>query len=247
MAEPRPLSRPPIREALVDIRIAADPAIDATLLETLRLRLSADYPHADERREVKAELRIEAGKLLPPSAQDLGFHGLVFSTADKTRHAQFRRDGLTLNHLGSYSGADPLIVEALRLWDMYREVVKPVGVTRIAMRYINQLELPYRQGDDFSRFLTGAPQMPAGAPQQVSSFLARMVAHDPPDVVIVTQKLEHVPVEKTTPVILDVDAFRPEALSPDREGLEGVLRGLRILKNRVFFALLTDEAVGLYV
>lgn len=246
MAPPRPLARPPIREALIDFRIASDPGVDAMRLGALRDALANEYPLVEEKREVKAEFRVEGGRLLPPSTTDLGFGGLVFSTEDKSRRAQCRRDGFTFNQVAAYNGADAFIAEAIRLWGVYREVVRPFSVVRTAMRYINGLELPLRHGDDFSLFLTAAPPMPLGAPQQVSSFLTRTVAHEPPDVVIVTQKLEHVAPDAPTPVTIDVDVFRQLPLGAEPETLEPVLRSLRTLKNRVFFALLTEATVELY-
>ncbi len=246
MAQSRELSKPPIREALIDFRIAADSVLDASRFNSLRTTLADVYPIVEERRPFRAELRVESGKLVPPLAEDLGFGGLIFSNREKTRLAQFRHDGFTFNCLQPYPGATVLIEEALRLWELFRELQKPVEVTRIAMRYINGLELPYEDGDDFSRFLAAAPEMPDGTPQHLSNFLSRVVAHEPPNVVTVTQKLDYVPGKKPVPVILDVDAFCEEPLHPDRDTLHATLGELRSLKNRVFFAFLTDEAVGLY-
>jgi uncharacterized protein (TIGR04255 family) len=246
MAMPRPLPNPPIKEALVDIRIASDAGIDADRLASLRGRLKPEYPKVEEKREFKAELRIDAGKILPPSATDLGFGGLVFASPDGSRVAQFRKDGFTLNQLKPYSGADALILESLRLWEFYRELASPVAVVRVAMRYINAMDLPYSPGDDFRRFLTAPPEMPGGTPQLVSSFLTRMVAHDPPDTVIVTQALEHSGESGPSSVTLDIDAFLTENLPADTNSLEATLRRLRVLKNSVFFALLTDQALELY-
>jgi uncharacterized protein (TIGR04255 family) len=242
----RVLSHPPITEALVDLRIATDPNFNAEILESVQQALAEAYPHVEKQREFQAEIRVEAGKIIPPTAKDTGFRGAIFRNADKTRIAQFRRDGFTLNQLQSYAGAEALIAEAMRLWGIYRTVAKPIGVTRTAMRYINKLELPYKPGDQFSRFLTAAPSMPSGAPQSVSSFLTRMVAHSPPDIVIVTQKLDVAPDQKDVPVTIDIDSFFPEEIAPERADLEAVLHRLRILKNDVFFSLLSDEAVELY-
>lgn len=244
MANERPLRNPPIKEALVDLRIAADSAITAAALSSLREHLASDFPKVEERREFRAELRLEAGKILPPTGQDFGFNGLVFTSADGIRIAQFRKDGFTLNHLRPYPGADVLIAEGLRLWDLYRRLTSPVAVVRTALRYINQLELRYGPQDDFKRFLAVPAEMPTGTPQLVSGFLTRVVAHEPPDVVIVTQTLETT--EDTSVVTLDIDAFLAENISVDSPNVEAVLRRLRTLKNRVFFGLLTDEALDLY-
>jgi uncharacterized protein (TIGR04255 family) len=249
MGRPRPLQRPPIKEALIDVRIAADASIDAARLQPLRGILAGEYPQVDERREMRAELRVQAGGTALPSVQDLGFNGLFFKNADGHRIAQFRRDGFTLNQLPPYpeAGADLLIGEALRLWEMYRNVVRPPTITRVAFRYINAPQLPYAHGDDLRRFLTTPPDVPPEAPQMVSAFLSRISAQEEDDRVIITQKMDITSEPgDPTPLTLDIDVYREADLSPEGPDLELVLRRLRELKNRVFFALLTDEALDLF-
>lgn len=247
MTTPRTLRKPPIREALIDFRIAVDSTIDADRLSTLR-NVLADYPIVEEKRQFKAEVRVAKGEIAAPAVADLGFAGLFFRTADRSRLAQFRRDGFTLNQLDAYRNADDLVREGLRLWALYADVVKPVAVTRLAFRYINSLALPYRDGDSFERFLTAPP---AGPPdprlQNVSSFLSRVVCHEEDRVAVVTQKLETTISDSSTPVTLDIDVFVAREVEPHADALLPILEVLRSLKNRIFFALLTDEAVELYV
>jgi uncharacterized protein (TIGR04255 family) len=109
MATPRTLRQPPIREALIDLRVAADPAIDADTLSMLREKLSTEYPKVDEKKVFVTELRVDAGKLQEPATKDLGFGGLFFSNPEGTQIAQFRRDGFTVNRLSPYTGADAMI------------------------------------------------------------------------------------------------------------------------------------------
>jgi len=247
MVTPRRLSHPPIQEALIDIRTASDSAVDLDRLRSIKAELTPAYPSIEEKRAFKTELRVEAGKILPPSTEDLGFAALVFTTADKTRLAQIRRDGFTVNQVGGYTTADTLIDDALRLAAIYQRIAAPVAVMRVAMRYINALTLPYAVGDDLKKYLTAPPDMPEGAPQGVSSFLSRIVARDNDDVVIVTQKLDEALAEGGTPVTLDLDVFCPVQIEPSLKAMSAVLARLRLLKNRTFFALLTDEALQLYV
>ena len=246
MAVPRPLSRPPIKEALVDFRIASDSAIDAGRLQALRDKVSLQYPNIEEQRGFKAEFRIEDGRV-SPSAEELGFAGIFCKTADGTRIAQFRPDGFTLNQLAPYSGADALIGEALRLWQLYRDVVTPTSLTRVALRYINGLRLPFKPSDDFAKFLAAAPPMPAETPQDVSNFLTRVVAHDDQDVVIVTQNLGLPTGDEGAPFTLDVDVYRAGDLPLNEDELARIFVRLRELKNQAFFGFLTEQALELYV
>jgi uncharacterized protein (TIGR04255 family) len=251
MAEPRELAHPPITEALIDIRIGADTAITAAQLTPLRDELRELFPKAKEQRQMKGEFRVEAGKLLPPTSLDLGVQGLRLEAEDGHRIVQFRRDGFTFNNigLGYYLGGEALIGEALSLWSRYAQVIRPTSVVRVAMRYLNRLDLPFRDGDQFTRFLVAPPELPTGAPQLVSSFLSRIVAHDGTGAqAIVTQKLNVRP-DPPGAVILDLDIFYPlsEGIEPTENAIRPYLEKLRILKNQTFFSLLTEEAVKLYL
>jgi uncharacterized protein (TIGR04255 family) len=246
MAAPRPLRIPPIREALLDIRVASDPPPSIATLQALHSQVRDRYPTVDERRGFKAEIRIESGRLAPPSTEDLGFAGLWCKSADGLQIAQFRPDGFTLNRLAPYASADALIREGLELWEMYRNATQPVSVTRVALRYINTLKLPIGAGDDFADFLTAAVITPPATPQSVSSFLTRAVVHEGEDVCIVTQTFESVGPGEDSPVTLDIDAFRVDDLPRQAPELLGIFARLRQLKNQIFFGYLTDRTVELY-
>jgi uncharacterized protein (TIGR04255 family) len=248
MAEPRNLARPPITEALVDLRILGDPAIDASRLQPLRETLADTFPKVEEKRLFRSEFRVEEGKILPPESTDMGFQGLWFASDDGSRIAQFRTDGFTFNNvgLGRYIGGSDLIDESLRLWSLYAGITRPSAVVRLALRYLNRLDLPLGDGDEFSQFLTAPPELPVPAPQRVSSFVSRVVAQDDSGAsAIVTQKLDTP--ASPVPLIVDVDVFFSLELEPRPDHLRRFLGMLRALKNRCFFALLTEEAVKLYL
>lgn len=245
VALPRVLASPPIVEALVDFRAAV--IAPPETFEALSQGLRTEYPTAKTRRGIKAELRVEQGKLIPPTAEDLGFQGVLLHNQDGTAIVQLKPDGFTFNNVTKYMGGDALLAEALRLWSRFAQDLQPIAVTRVALRYINQLRLPFRAGDEFSKYLTSAPPTPNGAPQTVSEFLSRVVAHDESlsATVITTQQLTTT--EPGVPLtVIDVDAFCAGEFSTDARELRPLLDGLRDIKNRTFFALLTDEAVELF-
>jgi uncharacterized protein (TIGR04255 family) len=143
-------------------------------------------------------------------------------------------------------GGDAIINDALRYWTRYLAVVKPLVVTRVALRYINRLDLPLRTGEEFSAYLQSPPDLPDGAPQSVSSFLSRIVAIDDSGAqTIVTQKLDASGGE-TTPLIIDLDVFFAREIAPEADNIRPYLDTLRRIKNRTFFALLTEKTAKLY-
>jgi uncharacterized protein (TIGR04255 family) len=247
MVTPRQLRNPPIVEALVDFRAAVTAPQEA--FEALAQALRSDYPKSTVRRGVKAELRVENGKLVRPTAEDLGFQGIALHNDDGTVIVQLSPEGFTFNNLKKYMGGDALLAEALKVWSAYVQAMQPVAITRIALKYVNQVKLPFGVGDEFTRFLTAPPPTPHGALEAVSEFLTRVVSHkeDNRTAVITTQKLNVTDPGPSSNYVLDVDAFVLDDFSVSANELRPILDSLREIKNQTFFAHLTEEAVELFV
>ena len=248
MATPRRLSRPPIREALVDLRIDPDATeVSAATFDTLRQQMADMYPSTEVRNAFRTDLLARVGAAPQTVSEDLGFEAFLLKTADESRIAQFRKNGFTLNQVGGYTSADDLFDEALRLWGNYVELARPKRVVRIALRYINQLALPFRHGDEFTRFLNAPAALPGDA--HVSEFLIRAVTvvneHDKLSA-IVSQRLKTAVGNEGSPFVLDIDVFRAGEFAVEMGTLRAVFDQIRQIKNDFFFALLTDEALEPY-
>ena len=246
MAQPRSLARPPIVEALVDLRatIPGDPAVFSGLADALK----DEFPTKEERRDFKAKIEVRDGRLVSPRFDASAFGGVRVATADRKVSAQFRPDGFTLNNMTEYMGGDQLIDKALTLWGTLVARTAPQVVSRVALRYINRLELPLKTGDTFTRYLTSPPSLPEGAPSQVSQFLSRIVGHDDKRqaTAVVVQQLKLPEPEKPVAITVDVDVSRDGKFPVDTSSLREILDSLRMLKNETFFSLLTDETVSFY-
>jgi uncharacterized protein (TIGR04255 family) len=143
----------------------------------------------------------------------------------------------------SYSSWTEFSAEAKKYFDLFREKVGAHGVGRTAVRYINLIELPLAEVS-LDDYLTSAPKIPPEIPQGLSSFLQRVVIPFPEDrcTAIVTHALEP-PTPSGLPVVLDIDVFSEENLRADSAQLWSVLGRLRDVKNRIFFASVTDLAL----
>ena len=176
MATRRRLSNPPIREALVDLFVTGVEPGAVVSFWTLHDRISARYPHVEERKGVEATFRLDKAGAVAAAAQQVGLLGFFFKSADGNRVAQFRRDGFTANQIGGYTSADALFAEVLDLWPRYCALAQPHEISRLSMRYINELALPFRTGDDLTRFLAAGPNIPEELPQLVNQFQVNLDA-----------------------------------------------------------------------
>ena len=246
MVQPRPLARPPIVEALLDLRAAipGDPAVFNALAE----ELNDEFPTKEEQRNFEAKIEVREGRVVSPRVETSAFGGVRLATADRKTYAQFRPDGFTLNNMTTYMGGDQLLAKALTLWEALVERAAPQVVSRVSLRYINRLELPLKTGDSFTRYLTSPPSLPKGAPSQVSQFLSRIVGHDAERqaTAVVIQQLKLPEDGQPVAITVDIDVFRAGDFPIDSPSLREILDSLRMLKNETFFSLLTDETVSFY-
>lgn len=243
MATARRLARPPIAEALVDIRIATETAVVSSTFDELVAHLKEAYPKVEPVNRMEAKIQLGQGG---PAAEshDLGFHGLFLRTSDGSKVAQFRTDGFTLNWLPPYQTAELLFDEAIRLWEMYRSVVNPTVATRIALRYINRIPLKLADGEDLGPYLTAIPPVGPGIKARVSSFLSRVVIHDDQsdNTAVVTQAMDP-SAEANHQVLIDIEVFRAGESGIESDSIRRILDGQRVFKNRLFFSLVTEQTL----
>ena len=246
MAQPRSLNHPPIVEALVDLR-ASVPG-DFEMFDALADELKGEFPTKEQRRHLEAKIEIRDGKLVQQRVDSSAFGGVRLANVDQTIYAQFRPDGFTLNNMKAYVGGDHLIDKALTLWELLVRRTMPEAVSRVALRYVNRLELPLKSGDEFTRYLTSTPDLPEGAPQRISQFLSRIVGHDAQRqaTAVVIQQLKEQQGGQPVVLTVDVDVFRSGTFPVDSAALREILDSLRMLKNETFFSLITDETVSFY-
>jgi uncharacterized protein (TIGR04255 family) len=127
------------------------------------------------------------------------------------------------------------------------EVCKPAGITRIATRFINRVDLPI-DGLDFDEYLAAPPKIPAGLPNVLVEFLVRLVIpqREAGSNVVLTQALESVnPDNKSVSVLIDIDAFKSIELEASSEQLWAHFHELRDIKNQTFFCSITQKTLEL--
>lgn len=252
MAKERYLRHAPITEALIDIRVKL-PAEkqDMVLLKTLSSMLEKEYPgqFPPPKDLQDIQMRFEPG---PPPIQEtkntpVGFR---YDSKDRKKVIQTRVDGFTFSWLKPYENWETVRGHAHSIWQLYRDLMRPESITRVATRFINQIDIP-GPAIDFDDYLTAAPVIPKGLPQAYSDFLTRIVLPDVKNdlTVIVTQVFQPGINPSVVPVVLDIDVFQSKLIeniggSWDKIAWE-TIDGLRAVKNRVFFESITEKTAEL--
>lgn len=240
------LRNAPIKEGLIDLRIS--PRSDFILPQIQKIAdLVPGYRQQGLIYQIETTLTL--GDDSETESKRTLATGVRFQSADERFIAQFGIGGFTLSRLPPYETWGSLVEEASRLWRIYVEVAEPELVTRVATRFINDLQLPMLEGEDFENYLTASPKIPPGLPQAVLGFLQRVVITDPTtqSLANVIQVLQEGPRQGKVPVILDIDVYKAIEFAPSDHHLWETLEALRIFKNTIFFESLQEKAVELYV
>lgn len=246
MATQEHLENAPIVEAIVDVRVKLPPDIDIIKLESIEKLIFKQYPKKKKRIRFEGKFDVREGKLPLHEGTPARVDGYIYTSEDEKHIVQARLDGFTFSRLKPYQKWETLRDEAHKLWEYYIKISSPEIITRVALRYINRLELPLPMAD-FNEYLTSSPVIPQNLSQEISNFLIRVVIPEKPigAFAIVTQAFERV-INNKVPIILDIDVFKKKEYDVNKKDAWDDIEKLRKLKNKIFFAFITEKIKELY-
>jgi uncharacterized protein (TIGR04255 family) len=179
----------PIVEAILDIRVELPK--DATLdtLEMFYDTIKMRYPEKQHRTVFSAGIRFDrnGASVEKPEASQAGY--LFRSPVEKV--VQSRLNGFSFNKLKPYSDWNAFRSEGRELWEIYVKIAKPLKITRIALRYINRIEIPLPL-KDFKEYILTVPEVAPELPQALAHFFMRLVIPKPDieAVAVINQTME---------------------------------------------------------
>jgi uncharacterized protein (TIGR04255 family) len=252
MSDTPEYKRPPVGEALIDIRVDPLPPDYLQRLDKLHDKVSRDYPTKKVRHSFEGSIQIEGGTVVT-SPVTSGPFGYWFESKDNKKIIQVRLDGFTYNSIKAdpyeaWPGWNTMRNEAMQAWKLYAETLSLVELTRFAVRYINRIVIPGSSVELYDYF-TVTPRIPSDFPYQDMLNFSSSVTISIPDhkaLAIVKQAPALNPHPGTTSIILDIDVFRNERVRLNEFPLWETLDKLRDLKNKIFETSLLPKAKELF-
>lgn len=244
-------TKPPVSEALIDIRIDPLPVTQVAVLDSLHEKLSSDYPTKKPQKQWEGTWEFRED-VIAATQKAHGITGYLFESKDKKRIIQYRLDGFTCNFLKpdpheAWPGWESLRDEAKRTWDIYAEAFKVQMITRIAVRYINRIVIP-APVVELSDYLTAPPDVPKDFDYQtLISFLSRVTVAVP-DLnarATITQAPAREPSSEVV-LLLDIDIDRNQRVPFHSRPLWQTLDRFREIKNSIFEKSLKSRAKELF-
>ena len=120
------LTNAPITEALIDIRVKLPSDFDVKNISAIYESIKDQYPEKQER--IKSEVKIEPKAEEKVKASKLIIDGYRYVSSDKKQIMQARLDGFTVSRLHPYIKWEELRDEALRLWQLYKDITLSQGL-----------------------------------------------------------------------------------------------------------------------
>jgi uncharacterized protein (TIGR04255 family) len=244
MAKPRGhLANAPIVEAVVDFRVLPQENVNSETFAGLTASIGNRYSQNSSLQSVEGRFGIENGQfvndLSKPTTIGWRYHS-------DTEIAQFRLNGFTFSKIAPYTTWKEVFEEACRLWKVYLQIHDPKQVSRVAVRYVNQMRLDAHAKLD--EYLESPPLLPLPIPQVISEYLLRTKVEDLSRgaSAVIIQALEPQVDPSVLSVLLDIDAFREVNMAPNDPAILSIFQQLRELKNDIFFASITEKTAGMY-
>jgi len=237
----------PIIEAIIDLRVTVPSGTSAI---SIAEGLSALRDRFPKRQEMPAlpGLQFQFG----PNAASImaagpSLGGIRYTSKDKQRMVQARIDGFVFSLLPQYDRWESFRDEAKELWDIYRKACNPLKVTRAAIRYVNRFDLPGDQPIELKDYFSTFPEVSGRMSQSALNGFSLQLHIPQPDIkamLILNQARVPPPMEDMVSILLDIDLFREnmELEATDEEQLWGLLEQMRVRKNEVFEASITDKS-----
>ncbi|MCH7574186.1 MAG: TIGR04255 family protein [Candidatus Marinimicrobia bacterium] len=238
MAKVQHLSNAPIREALIDIQVEFQEGMTLESFSAFGEAIKNDYPKLGKTWTAEFNLKTENATGGMTSAQT----GYVFRSQDGHQVTQTRLEGFTFSRLNNYESWETFRTEAKRLWSLFADILRPLSITRIGCRFINEIQL--EAAVNLPDYITAIPPRIDGIPDQVEGFMSRVEVHydDAPTNAIITQALRIIDDEKVT-LLLDIDVFRKITFPGDGLLAWESIEDFREIKNKIFFSSITDKTV----
>jgi uncharacterized protein (TIGR04255 family) len=235
----------PIREAVLEIAVDPQEGLQIEDLLQFPKHVRDRFSRTVQRMEFKGGVKLGAEISLLPSEQKAV--GYQLHADEEKKVIQSRMDGFAFSKLKPYESWEAFRSEARALWGDYVEIVKPMNIKRISLRYINRIELPLPMRD-FSDYILTNPQIAPGLPQALSGLFMRLEIPEPTVdatgiVILVLDKPKQ---PEKLPLIFDIDVFRKISYPEDTDAIWAEFEKLRGFKNRIFFKSLTEKTKELF-
>ena len=156
---------------------------------------------------------------------------------------QFTRDGLVFSQVQGYESWEQFRDAAKAAWQSYLDIAAPIETQRLGVRYINHIATATPA--TLQSYLRDPPTCPSSLPLKEFVYQSTFeVAGHPFGIRVIKVMQPAMPeLPQSSGLFLDIDVYSTNSIANDLGTLDEALETMRWLKNKVFFGLLTEDAI----
>ncbi len=247
-AQDQRYARPPITESVIEFRYAQQ--LDYAAVEKVCARFVSEYPAVE--RFIDYNIKIDTNQAsagVTPENQ-----GQKLTNLAGTEVLIVRRSAFAYDSLAPYPGWSEFRKRARHKWNVVKRVIGVMQIARIGLRYVNRLDVPLttlpdaREGVRLQDYLRMYPESSEDDLPGYNRFFMQVEIplsnSDYTALINVSSGASLVPQRMS--FVLDIDVSRTVNVPQREDKLWGVLDVMRVEKNKVFEACITDAARALF-
>jgi uncharacterized protein (TIGR04255 family) len=240
--------RAPITEAVLDIRVEARSGIEASDLLPVLEEMKDSYANTEDQFELHALLIDDHGSQQSNSVsrKKIGFR----ARHAKDRLYQAQVTGFSFNKLAPYDRWATFKSEAKRIWSIYRQIARPVSITRLGLRYINKIDIPVAASvqlkDYFRAYIEISDEVPETKTMSNFLFQVHLPQVDLGGLCVINCAALPPAQSGTASILLDIDVFKLSEAPQQEADVWALFDKLRQRKNSIFEACITDRTRELF-
>lgn len=242
------LKKPPIREAVIEIRFKTEIDYSVNDLYSISKSLSPDFEIGEK--EFKKGLTIKLSEEGAQGSTENMLMGYNFKNKNKGLYLKVRKNSFAVGKLSPYISWDNFFNDFKNMWKIFTDSYNLKQISRVGVRFINAMEIPAIEKFDFDEYLTSCPKVPDELPNKLCKFFTQIVI--PCDLentfLTINQNMEGASEnDEFIGVILDIDAYSVKEYNYKNIGqIESTLEKLRIIKNKAFFNSVTNKLLEIF-
>lgn len=243
-ATPEPVrqhyERAPIIEALIEIQVRLAP--EATAEPLLKLALGAEREFPTSKPMLQGNIDVALAPTTDPKvAASSRTFGHEFRTANGTEVLRARLDGFSYHRLEPYTHWEDWSPRARTWWAKYLDIARPEEVTRLAVRYVNRLNIP--DGAELGEYLLTTPEVAPGLPQALSRYSMHLAIpyQDNDQALIIRQATVDRPAEFAGHILLDLEVTRSVRARPTDVVVWAHIEALHLDEIKAFERCITNR------
>lgn len=238
-----PYAKAPITEAVIEIKFKS--AVDAAVIEKVRQKLMSHYPQHQNVESINVAVQLQRDA---PATKVDRAPGHRLASVDMTELLLLWESSFLISQLAPYPGWDSFLHRFTRDWTVWQRVMGYREISRVGVRFVNRIDIP-ASGPVVAHeaFLNVYPQLPEVF-STVNAYAVQAVVplQDIGCNLTINSAAVPSPILGHSSFLFDQDIAREIDPPQSDEAIIDLLNRIRIQKNNVFEACITDRARELF-